>query len=102
MSQPGARLPSAASASTSAPSSSLSTAAASASASTSASSSASYVSVERRGEHAVLTMCREPVNSMNLDVWTQMLDALTQLEADRSCRGLILQSGLKKGQHLQP
>ena len=63
----------------------------------STSSPSSYVHVERRGAYAVLTLCREPVNGMNLDVWTQLLASLTALEEDSGCRGLILQSGLKKG-----
>ena len=57
----------------------------------------SYLKLEKKSEgYVCLTLCREPVNSMNLDLWHQLADALTQLEADKSVRGVIFQSGLKR------
>jgi 3,2-trans-enoyl-CoA isomerase len=57
----------------------------------------SFISLDRKPEgYVVLTIAREPVNSMNLDLWQQLSQALEQLEADSSVRGLIFQSGLKR------
>ena len=57
----------------------------------------SYLSLDRKPEgYAVLTIAREPVNSMNLELWRQLADVLEQLEADSSIRGVVFQSGLKK------
>jgi 3,2-trans-enoyl-CoA isomerase len=56
-----------------------------------------YVSYEiKAAGYALLTICREPVNSMNLDLWQQLANALDTLEADPKVRGIIFQSGLKK------
>ena len=57
----------------------------------------SSISIERHpGGIAVVTMAREPVNSMNLDVWRQLSAALEELEADPAIRGVIWRSGLVK------
>jgi 3,2-trans-enoyl-CoA isomerase len=45
---------------------------------------------------AVLTIKREPVNSMNLDLWEQLLEALDECEKDPKTRGIIITSGLQK------
>lgn len=60
-----------------------------------------YISIERKavgklGNYAIVTICREPVNSMNKDLWTQLLNTLTELEAEKTTRGVIFCSGLKK------
>ena len=56
-----------------------------------------YVHIEKKAQgYAVLTLAREPVNSMNLDLWRQLASALDALEADPSVRGVIFQSGLKR------
>ncbi|MCX6128818.1 MAG: enoyl-CoA hydratase-related protein [Proteobacteria bacterium] len=56
-----------------------------------------YVSYEvKDAGYALLTLCREPVNSMNLDLWRQLAAALDALEANPKVRGVIFQSGLKK------
>lgn len=60
-----------------------------------------YLHVERKaagkkGLFAVVTISREPVNSMNRDLWQQLLNCLTLLEDDRQIRGVIFCSGLKK------
>ena len=58
---------------------------------------ASFVRVERGSDGlAVLTLCREPVNSMNLELWSELGAALDSLEADPSVRGVVIASGLKK------
>ena len=54
-----------------------------------------FIEIKSYG-YAVLTICREPVNSMNLDLWRQLSAALESLEADPNVRGLIFQSGLKR------
>lgn len=57
----------------------------------------SYVNTEVKDTgYAIVTICREPVNSMNLELWQQLADTLEQLEKDPSVRGVIFQSGLKK------
>jgi len=43
---------------------------------------------------ATLTMGKKPVNSLNLEMLTDLNIALDKLQADRSCKGLILTSGL--------
>ncbi|KAJ3092457.1 hypothetical protein HK102_007081 [Quaeritorhiza haematococci] len=57
---------------------------------------AKYVTIEAKGSFAIVTICREPVNSMNLDLWQQLLDTLTELENDPKIRAAIFQSGLKR------
>lgn len=57
----------------------------------------SYISVEKReGGYVVLSIKREPVNSMNLDLWRQLATHLDELEKDSSVRGVIFRSGLQK------
>jgi len=46
--------------------------------------------------YAVVTVAREPVNSMNLELWRELAATLDELEANREVHGLILQSGLKR------
>lgn len=56
-----------------------------------------YISTEKKESgYAIVSLGREPVNSMNLDFWRQLADTLSTLEADRSVRGLIFRSALKK------
>jgi len=45
---------------------------------------------------AVLTLNKEPVNSMNLAFWQAFLKALQQVDGDDSVRCIVFQSGLKK------
>lgn len=57
----------------------------------------SYLSVEKKDAgFVVLSISREPVNSMNLDLWKQLSAQLDELEKDRSVRGIIFRSGLQK------
>lgn len=46
--------------------------------------------------YAVATICREPVNSMTLELWQELLRVLGELEADPAVRGVIWASGLKR------
>lgn len=58
---------------------------------------AAAVTVEKAGGGVAVVMLRkEPVNSMNLDVWQQLLDALVSVEADPEVRGVIFTSGLQR------
>lgn len=55
------------------------------------------VTVEKAaGGVAVITLCKEPVNSMNRDVWQQLQDALDSVEADPQVRGVVFTSALKR------
>merc|ERR1719321_1213546 len=57
----------------------------------------SWVSVEKRpGGHAVITLAKEPVNSMDAGLWQQIYDKFIECEKDSTVRGVIFQSGLKK------
>lgn len=49
-----------------------------------------------KGSFAILTIKREPVNSMNLDLWEQLLASLDECEKDGKIRGIIITSGLQK------
>ncbi len=46
--------------------------------------------------YAVLTLRREPVNTMNLAMWQQLACSLEELEGNTSVRGVIFQSGVHK------
>lgn len=57
----------------------------------------SFVTYElNKAGYAVVTICREPVNSMNLELWQQLASTLNTLEANPEVRGLLFQSGLQK------
>jgi len=56
----------------------------------------SFVTVEKKGNHAVLSLAREPVNSLNTEVWRQLKAAFDALEADPEVRGVIFASGLSR------
>lgn len=56
-----------------------------------------FLSIDKKdGGYAIVSLNREPVNSMNLDLWRQLSTTLDALEADRSVRGVIFRSGLQK------
>lgn len=55
-----------------------------------------FLRVERKEGYAVVVLCREPVNTMNLAFWQQLTATLGQLEADPAVRGIIFCSGLKR------
>eukprot|EP00798_Chlamydomonas_sp_ICE-L_P011633 gene11633-34342_t len=55
------------------------------------------VSVEMKDEgYAVMTLQKEPVNSLDTEMWQALESALDELESNSSVRGLIITSGLKK------
>lgn len=46
-----------------------------------------FLRVERRpGGHALVVLCREPVNTMHLAFWRQLTATLEELEADPQAR----------------
>ncbi|ORX84061.1 ClpP/crotonase [Basidiobolus meristosporus CBS 931.73] len=56
-----------------------------------------YVTADIKSDgYAVITIKREPVNSMNMDVWVQLLSALDELENNPKVRGVIFQSGISR------
>ena len=55
-----------------------------------------YLQVDIKGSVAIVTLQREPVNTMNLAMWEQLLDTLGTLEANPRVRGVIFQSGLQR------
>jgi 3,2-trans-enoyl-CoA isomerase len=55
-----------------------------------------YVFIEMASNYARLILKRNPVNSMNLELWIQLDKALTDLENNPKIRGIIIQSGLDR------
>ena len=45
---------------------------------------------------AIITIKREPVNSMNLEMWQQLQSALDACEDNHKLRGIVITSGLEK------
>lgn len=54
------------------------------------------VHIEPKGNYAIITLNRPPVNGMNLSVWSDLLAALTACENNTHMRGAIFASGLEK------
>lgn len=54
------------------------------------------ITIEKKENYAVLTIKREPVNSMNTAVWSALLAGLEEVENIPSMRGLVFRSGLDK------
>ena len=50
----------------------------------------------RPGGYAIVTLAKEPVNSLDLETWQQLEHALDRLEGDPSVSGVIFASGLKR------
>jgi 3,2-trans-enoyl-CoA isomerase len=48
------------------------------------------------GGVAIVSLNREPVNTMNLNVWQQLSDTLDQLEANPHIRAVVFRSALKR------
>jgi 3,2-trans-enoyl-CoA isomerase len=55
-----------------------------------------YISLETRKNYGIVTIKREPVNSMNLDVWNELLATLDACESHKKIRGVIIQSGVER------
>lgn len=45
---------------------------------------------------AVVSLCKEPVNTLDMQMWKQLSGVLTELEEDASVRGVIFLSGVKR------
>ena len=59
--------------------------------------SESWVQVNKRpGGYAIVSLCKEPANTLDFKLWQQLADAVSQLEQDSSVRGIIITSGLKR------
>lgn len=52
--------------------------------------------VEKFNGYAIVTIKKEPVNSMDLDLWKSLQSALDVVEADGKMKGVIFKSGLKR------
>ena len=56
-----------------------------------------WVQVDKRPQgYAIVSMCKEPANTLDLKLWQQLADTVQQLEQDKSVRGIIISSGLKR------
>ena len=56
-----------------------------------------WVTIDKRpGGYALVTMAREPVNTLTLALWQQLAQAVRQCEKDPSIRGIIIASGLQR------
>eukprot|EP00931_Biecheleriopsis_adriatica_P054781 TRINITY_DN32271_c0_g1_i1.p1 TRINITY_DN32271_c0_g1~~TRINITY_DN32271_c0_g1_i1.p1 ORF type:complete len:265 (+),score=69.08 TRINITY_DN32271_c0_g1_i1:67-861(+) len=54
-------------------------------------------SLEKLGDGiAVISLAKEPVNTMNLEFWQQLLATFQSAEADAEVRGVVFQSKLKR------
>ena len=60
---------------------------------------APIVTVEKQGVIAIVTLKKEPVNSMNMSLWKALYTEVDKLNKDASVRCIIFQSGLKKNVH---
>jgi 3,2-trans-enoyl-CoA isomerase len=60
------------------------------------SSASSFLRVEPKNGYAIVTLLREPVNTMNLSMWEQLAETLDTLETNPKIRGVIFQSGLQR------
>ena len=54
------------------------------------------VSVEKNKNYAVISLVKEPVNSMNLELWKALAAAINECDSDPNIRGIIFTSGVKK------
>lgn len=55
-----------------------------------------FCRVSVTGNYAVVTICKEPVNSMDYELWSELGIVLKELEADDKVHGAIFETGLKK------
>lgn len=59
--------------------------------------SGSWVRVDKQpGGFAILSLCKEPANTFDHNLWQQLSDAIVQCEDDQDVRGVIITSGLKR------
>lgn len=52
--------------------------------------------VSYRNSYAIVSLTKEPVNTLNLHMWEQLSVILDLLEGDTAVRGVIFQSGLQR------
>jgi 3,2-trans-enoyl-CoA isomerase len=55
-----------------------------------------FVQQEIKGNYVILSIKRDPVNSMNLDVWIELQETLDEFESNPKIRGIIFSSGLDR------
>jgi 3,2-trans-enoyl-CoA isomerase len=55
-----------------------------------------FVQVEQKKGYAIISLKRDPVNSMNLDLWKQLTSEVQKCENDPTIRGVIFTSGLTR------
>lgn len=59
--------------------------------------SGSWVQVEKKpGGYAIVSLCKEPANTLDFMLWQQLANAIQELEQDSSVRGVVIASGLKR------
>lgn len=59
--------------------------------------SGSWVQVEKKpGGYAIVSLCKEPANTLDFKLWQQLATAIQELEQDSSIRGVVIASGLKR------
>lgn len=56
----------------------------------------SYLAVTEKEGYVIVSMQKEPVNSLNLAIWQQLEAVLDKYEANPAFQGLILTTGLKR------
>ncbi|XP_076312201.1 enoyl-CoA delta isomerase 1, mitochondrial-like isoform X1 [Tachypleus tridentatus] len=54
------------------------------------------ISVQREEQIAIMKLQKSPVNSLNLEYLQNLYNTIDELEKDKSCRGLIITSGIPK------
>jgi 3,2-trans-enoyl-CoA isomerase len=54
------------------------------------------LTTEIKKNYAIVTIKRDPVNSMNLELWMELQNTLDSLEANSKMRGVIFCSGLER------
>lgn len=59
--------------------------------------SGSWVEIDKKsGDYAIVSLCKEPANTLDFKLWQQLASAVQQLEEDSAVRGIIIASGLKR------
>lgn len=56
----------------------------------------SFLKVETSNSFATIALAREPVNSLNTELWQQLKTAFDELEQNSAIRGVIFTSGLNR------
>ena len=56
------------------------------------SETSSFVNVIKENGYSIVEMNRKPVNSLGLELLTELVNVIDDLEADPACQGLILTS----------